>query len=1297
MLPGQVIDDRFLIEALAGAGGMGAVYRARDALTGMPVALKLLVGQLRADAKVRFEREALALSELEHPGVVRYVARGHTGDGRPYLAMEWIDGDSLEARLWRGPLSLSESISLGIQLAEALGAAHARGIVHRDVKPANILLEGGAVDRPRLVDFGIAMLPGAARATDSGTVVGTPSYMAPEQAQGAPSVGPAADLFSLGCVLYECITGKPAFVGAHVMAVLARIVFEPLPFLRDLGHAVPAAFDALLARLTAKRASDRLADAKALAAALRAMSSVPDDVTPTPLSNRSTLTATEQRLLSIVLARSPSIGVSSGDPDGTTIEAPEGGPLRRVLAAIEANGGDAAVLSDGTIAVKVRAGGLATDQAALAARCALVVRETLPDSAVAVATGRVEAAAARAMGEAIDRAATMLRRRRHTSGPPAIDLDDVTAGLLDLRFEVTGGTLGLELVTEGEVADTARTLLGRPTAFVGRARETSSLEALFAECVDEPAARAAVVTAAAGVGKSRLRHEITTRIAARGGAEIWIARGDPMRAGVSFGMLAQIVRRIARLVIGEPAQVGQQKLLARVSRHVAASRRLHVAEMLGELVGIAFPEEGRIQLHAARQDPRLLGDQIRGAFLDLVEAETAAQPLVIVLEDLHWGDTPSAGVLDTALRMFRDRPLLALAFARPEVHERLPALWQEHTSVSIRLAELSRRECERLAQDVLGERATAELVIRLWERSRGNAFFLEELLRAAADGHGGDLPETMRAMIESRIATLDVEERRLLRAGSVFGESFWRGGLAALLGADMHRGERLARLAREEWIVRRRETRLRHEEEYTFQHALVQESAYSMLTEADRILGHKLAGDWLEAAGETEAAVLAEHFERGGDAPSAVRWYCAAAEQSLEGNNLVEAIERVKRACALGATGASLGRLALARALAHNWRGEHAEAAPWAATAMQMLPPGEARWAAAVGERIWTAGNSGDGDEVLALAKAILDVGRDARSVGAHATALAHAVSWLMLVGRHEDALRIQAAVDSIRSAGWDEPAVESAALTARMFTASGDPVILRELVLQSVAHYERVGDLRGVSRETANLADGCARLGAFVEAEAAARKSLDLARRLGLSFVAPLAQLNLGVTLLQVGMLSGAKEALAQAVAMSSHQENRRQEGIVRIYLALTLRRAGQIVEAETEAHRAVSVLAAFQPMLPLAIAALADALLAQERHAEALQASTRAFFLLETAGPVEEGEALIRLIHAEVLLASGHHSAARAALAAARAHVLSNAERIHDDHWRRSYLENIPENARILELARAHLPAPEGNAALL
>src|SRR5579884_3827484 len=252
-LAGRVLVDRFELEALAGAGGMGCVYRARDRATDATVAVKLLAG---GGDVTRFEREAAVLATIDHPRVVRHVAHGVTPEGWPYIAMEWLTGEDLGRRLDAGPLGVEDTVRLALRVAESLSAAHAQGVVHRDLKPANLFLVGGRLDDVKLLDFGIARTDDAAELTASGAVMGTPQYMAPEQVR-SELVDARTDVYGLGAVLFRCLAGQPPFAGAHPIAVLAKIVLEPAPRLRSLRADVPADLDALVSRMLAKEPAER--------------------------------------------------------------------------------------------------------------------------------------------------------------------------------------------------------------------------------------------------------------------------------------------------------------------------------------------------------------------------------------------------------------------------------------------------------------------------------------------------------------------------------------------------------------------------------------------------------------------------------------------------------------------------------------------------------------------------------------------------------------------------------------------------------------------------------------------------------------------------------------------------------------------------------------------------------------------------------------------------------------------------------------------------------------------------------
>src|SRR5262245_18201867 len=272
---GTRVAGRFVVEELAGAGGMGAVYRAHDDQTGAKVALKVLQANGSNREAERFAREADLLSKLRHPNIVSYVAHGVAEIGFPYLAMEWLSGEDLTARLTRSELSLADSLTLLRRAADALAVAHTRGVVHRDLKPSNLFLRDGRVERVAILDFGIARQAAPSPTiTRSGMVIGTPAYMAPEQARGEHHLGPACDVFSLGCVLFECLTGQPPFVAEQVLAVLAKVLFEEPPRLRQLRPDMPAEVDALLAQMLAKNTEDRLPDAMAILAAIDAMEGV---------------------------------------------------------------------------------------------------------------------------------------------------------------------------------------------------------------------------------------------------------------------------------------------------------------------------------------------------------------------------------------------------------------------------------------------------------------------------------------------------------------------------------------------------------------------------------------------------------------------------------------------------------------------------------------------------------------------------------------------------------------------------------------------------------------------------------------------------------------------------------------------------------------------------------------------------------------------------------------------------------------------------------------------------------------
>ena len=1284
---------------------MATVYRARDRERGGSVAVKVLHGQGRMDIE-RLAREAALLTELAHPGIVGYVAHGTTELGAPYLAMEWLEGETLAQRFNASRdvgarMPVAEAVLLIRRVADALAVAHRRSVVHRDIKPANIFLPAGDVRRAKLVDFGIARHTRRVRElTLTGTLIGTPGYMAPEQARGVDDVDPRADVFALGCVLYECLTGQAAFVGEQMIGLLAKILLDEVPPVRELvpDGAIPPRLDALVGRMLSKEPDDRPADANVIEIELAAIAAALDGLAAgsAPVVPPRALGRAEQRILCVLLAQ-------DALPRGPEAEAPtvrlrDLPPQEEALrAAVAPFGGRLEPVVDGSVAVTIAAAGTAMDQAAAAARSALALRRLLSDAPIAVATGRAVMQSRLPAGEAIDRAVRLLSSPR-AEGVPAILLDDVTAGLLGNRFEVAGDEGGLTLRGELE-EETARTVLGKPTPFIGRERELGRLLDTFRECASEPVARAVLITAAAGAGKSRLRYELTRRITEeRPGVEVLLGRGESVAAGAPFGMLAAAIRRMCSIVDGEPLGVRRRRLRARLGRQLAPDDAQRVCDFIGEMIGVPFPDDRSETLRAARRDPKLMGDAMRIAWQDWLAAECAAHPVLLVLEDLHWGDLPSVKLVDAALRNLSDRPLMVLALARPDVHAQFPQLWAERPLEEIRLAPLTRRAAERLCVATLGAAAGPEQIASVVELADGNAFYLEELIRGVAAG-APSLPVTVLGMVQARLDSLDDETRRVLRAASVFGERFWRGGVGALVGERGARGldERLDELVERELIVRRVSATLPDERELVFRHALVREAAYASLTSADRALGHRLAGAWLErVAGGDDSALgyvmaLAQHFDLGTEPDKALRWYRRGAEQALEGHDLPSAIARANRAIGCGAAGESLGALRLICAEAHAWRGERAAASICAEDACRLLPRGAPVWFRSAAEAIEARCMLADVEHATQFAREASEVpvgeGQDRIEKIA---CLSRAALVLLFAGRSGIVRELGAKLDLLVGPGLDlDRRVLGRLRELRALEAyyAGDAEGNLVGLEAAYAAYQAAGDARRACQALAYIGFAYLELGCFTAAEEALLKARAEAERLGLAHVLAIALKNLGLAAAARGALDEAHGFEERAAELFAALGVPRMEGAARRSLSLLSWQIGDGLSAEREARRAIELLEAAPPKRVGAHAALGRALLLQGRVVEALDAARAAVELYRQLGVSDESHTLAPLVYAEALTAAGHVDEATEVLLGARETLLERAGRITDETLRRSFLTEVPENARVLELARAHL----------
>ncbi|WP_437571766.1 protein kinase domain-containing protein [Sorangium sp. So ce542] len=1203
MRPGVTVADRFRIEGLAGSGGMGSVYRATDLTDDSPVALKILH---RADEhqERRLEREAQLLAGLRHPGIVRYVAHGVTADQQRYLALEWLDGEDLAARVARARLSVDGAVTLLERLAGALGAAHERGIVHRDVTPGNIFLPGGALEGAKIVDFGIARAGAGAGASAglparghdggvlrdgeggrNGVTLGTPGYMAPEQARGDAHVDARADVFSLGCVIWNCLTGRPPFAGDQVMAILAKAALVGPRRLSELRPDVPAALDELVAWMLEKDPDGRPRDGNevlASAAQLRVAREPARDPgeSGTPSTRPRALAesaAGEPRLISVVLIHGALPGDAAGagpgapgaarPPPQLQEPAPRAATEAAVRAAVAPFGGRVDRLAARWLLVTIPgeadllaepprpAGAQArapTDQAAHAARCALALRALLPaDVSIALATGQ-----------------------------------DVASGRWPAR----------------QVIDRAAALLGgRPRAGGERAAADGS----------------------DGSG------------------------GAPPRGGV---------------------------LIDDVTAGLLALGRGEVERLFPELCAGAGPAE-------------------------------------------------------------------------PRPGERSPGAPGQ------------------LAREALAPGAAAEA--RADGRAPVRAFYLEELIRSVARGDAEGSPETVLAMAHARLDDLHPAVRRILRAASIFGEAFWRGGVAALLGGaqgaqDLDRW--LLELAARALIERRPACRFPGEEEYAFRHARLREAAYATLTRGDRLLGHRLAGAWLEEAGERDAIALAEHFDHGGEHGRAMQWFLRGAEQALERGDLAAAIALAERGARHGdlcdrlagegpageqgapagpsgaREGDTLSALRLVQAEAHRWRGEFEQAQRCAAQAARRLPRGAPLWFRAADELMSASGRRGDYVLTTSWAKEVAACGGAAAAEGAPGSAppasappasappasappasappasapagariaadirsarviaLCSAARQLFPAGRYAEA---DALIARVRALAGDlatlapRAAAEVHRLRGARARHLGDPAGDVAGYAAAVEAFERAGDVRDACNARVSLGFALLELGDFERAGEELTAALAAAERMGLRTVATRARQNLGRVLAASGRLDDALALSRQVILEARAQGNLRFEGGSRIYAALIAHAAGDFAAAESDARDAAELLQVVPPARAGALAALARALSAQGRADAALSAAREAEGILARYGGIEEFESLVLVAVVEAARAAGDVEGARAAAARGRDRLLARAAEIPEPALRESFLHRVRENAMLLSLARICLGESAGVAA--
>ena len=1249
---------------------MGRICRARDLESGQEVALKTLhvkgVGHYK-----RFAREAQLLASFERPTIVRYVDHGQTDDGLRYLAMEWLSGEDLHAWLIRkGLLSHTQAITLGIRICDALIAAHAHGVVHRDIKPKNIFLHRGKIAHAKLVDFGVAHWAEAQPLTLAGTQIGTPGYMAPEQVRGDAGIDHRADLFSVGCVLYECLSGERAFNGSDAVAVAMKVLLdEPIP-LTQRCERIPEPLVRLVGALLRKAPGNRPDSAAAVMQQLEGCADALAQGTARWAVLSPSLTSAEQRIITLALIQ-PDPGL---DP-----------PHFHQAIAAQASRAGARIeqLRNGAAILEFTGSGTATELALKAAHCALQLRRSLSYVPIAIATGRATLQQQQVMGAVIDRAAATIA----LAEAGMVVLDDVTAGLLGNRFDLS--RIGDAYVLHGERPSplSARTLLGQATPFVGRSRELEQLRQHFALCTQQPRAQAVVVTAEAGRGKSRLCLEFVKSCTAdTRSVEVLTGDTDPV-APSPYGLITAIIRRWAGISGGEAVQRQQERLLVKLTDLLGAERGTLTALFFAEACAVPFDNPDHPHLQAARQNPTLMKDQLQSAWQRFVGQLVTHHPLLCILEDLHWADAPSLELLSHSLGRFAQRPLFLLALARPELQQRFPDLWSERSPLRLALGPLRIDAAIELVTQLLDLDPADHDVQEIATLCDGNAFFLEELIRARRESKQ-TLPDTIAGIIQSRLMSLPERERRVLRAASIFGHRFWGDAVRALLTTESHVAiERsLRRLISDEFVIPLRLSAFPGESEYLFRHALLKDGAYSMLTNDDRQLGHRLAGGWLQRAGERDAFTIAWHLANGGDPHGAVKWYAQAADDALAAADYPAALLRAQSGLSCGPGDDHRGHLLLVRAEANRCLGNYDAVHKDATIAASTFAIGDPLWFRSMVVLIDSITIAGRMDEMVKLARALVRYVPDtARRANSWVRLLSQVGVSLTFAGDLELAELLHTSTSpAIERWGLSDPLASGRLNMLRanlnLYRRNLEGALTHERL--ALADFERAGFQRAICAQLGNVGLICSFLGRYQEAITLQQQAIERSRALQMSHLIGAVKSMLCLAQAGAGAHEEAEQTAREAADELEAQGDLRMSGEALTALSHILWRQGRHAAALATSERAIPKLGTFPPMIAEARAVRTLILLSLGHNEEALAEAMLGMAFIDGGGHMESWEVLLYLGLASAELQCGKQAQAEQTLSTLEQLLQEMAGHIDDPALRRKFLGDVWENCRALEL---------------
>ena len=938
---GSVIAGRYHILEKLGAGGMGEVYKAQDNRLQRFVALKFLSQWSSQDeeSKKRFIQEARAASVLEHPNICVIHEIDEADAGKMYISMAYYPGETLKQKIQREPLPFARSLDFATQIARGLSKSHSLGIIHRDIKPSNVIITPEGV--AKILDFGLAKLSSQADETRTSLIQGTFAYMSPEQARGE-EVDHRTDVWSLGVVFYEMLTGRVPFEGDSLQATIFRILnTSPVPP-TELNGEIPLNAEHIIYKCLRKQREERY---QSIAGLLSDLSAVKEAVDAKLLKDaveeerkRAVRVETEWRQATMMFA---GILGYSQEPESLKTEEAAGlmaGCFEKIRAIVVKYGGRIDRISGSGFMALYGIPKTIEDAPKKAINAAIEIRNCIDDFNknrqsiiplgihIGINSGWVVAGSLEAeensdfsvMGEAVNIAASF----KDLAGKGQIYVGPFTYRHTRDEFEYRKLRPVLisdkkeplpvyELLSVKERVHRAGPGSSRMihSAMVGRDPELDRLRLHLLKVISGEGSIVNVI-GDAGLGKTRLVTELCLSADMN---KVRLLKGRALSIGKNFSFHPLI--DLMKSWSGILEEDGNEEAAGKLRRVIADVHPEGVDEVfpfIATLMGLKLTGEyaNRIQeISGASRENYILKN-----LKELIREASERIPLVIIIEDLHWADLTSIEFLESLYRLGEKNPIFFINVFRPDYERTSERILKTiknrygHFSADIVMKPLSGVETNQLITNLLKTQAlpagVRELIVR---RAEGNPFFIEEVARSFIDDEVIELkdgrvkvtdkiesvviPGTINEVLMARIDKLDENTRSLLKVASVIGRNFFYKILAEVAKSIGEIENKLEYLKEAQLI--REQTRM-GEIEYLFKHALAQEAVYNSILSTKRRALHLDVARSIEYVFKDKLhefyGLLALHFSLGEDLDKAEEYLIKAGEEALHSSASSEAL-----------------------------------------------------------------------------------------------------------------------------------------------------------------------------------------------------------------------------------------------------------------------------------------------------------------------------------------------------------------------------------------------------------------------